>query len=214
MIKVFPYSFYSATFKKNPQSSEILINNALEELKTLEFNKEDEIYVRKLGSRPPFKNGKEAYDFIKNSGIKVQFAQMPSSETHAQWDIEKKSININEIYRNNKSRAVTLAISEAILHEAGHAKDNDGDSSVQEEINCLSLNAMAHRAYDKKYPNVYTTGQENIVKNGVTLYADIYFDKNPYRLIKKIQKSYSHLPAGDVIHPASYLALTVKYHNY
>ena len=139
---------------------------------------------------------------------------MSSHDTHAQWDIDENTIKINEIYKNNKNKAVVLAISEAIIHEAGHAKDNDGESSIQEELNCLSLNAMAHRDYDRKYPNIYDSGQENIVKNGVTLYSEIYFEQNPYRLIKKIQKSYSHLPPGDVIHPACNLAYAIKYNHF
>lgn len=214
MIKVCPHAINSTSYKINFRKSPDTINLAVEELKNLEFSNDDKNFIKRHGAKPPFKNGKEAYDFIKNSGIKIQFAKLPSNDIHAQWDINEKSININKIYKNNKNKAVILAISEAILHEAGHAKDNDGDSSIQEEINCLALNAMAHRTYEKKYPNIYNSAQENIVKNGVTMYSDIYFDKNPYRLIKRIQKSYSHLPAGDIKHPADYLALAIKYNNF
>lgn len=214
MIKIVPLSTSLTSYKKNFSKSPDTINLAVEELKNLEFSDDDKNFVKKLGAKPPFKNGNEAYNFIKTSGIKVQFAKLPSNDIHAQWDIDKNSININKIYKNSKNKAVILAIAEAILHEAGHAKDNDGDSSIQEEINCLALNAMAHRTYEKKYPNTFDSAQENIVKNGVKVYSDIYFDKNPYRLIKRIQKSYSHLPAGDIKHPADYLALTIKYNNF
>lgn len=214
MITINPVNLKSYTyFKQNNKESDIL-KTALNELKNIEFSSDDKKYIHKLGSRPPYSNGKEAYDFIKNNSINVKFAKLPSNDIHAQWDVDTKSIKINEIYKNTKNKAVILAITEAIFHEAGHAKDLDGDSSIQEELNCLALNAMAHRALEKKYPNIYTTGDENIVKKGVVLYADIYFDPNPSRLIKKIQKSYSHLSAGDVFHPANNLALNIKYSNY
>lgn len=214
MITINPLNLKSYTyFKQNNKESDIL-KTALNELKNIEFSSDDKKYIHKLGSRPPYSNGKEAYDFIKNNNINVKFAKLPSNDIHAQWDVDTKSIKINEIYKNAKNKAVILAITEAIFHEAGHAKDLDGDSSIQEELNCLALNAMAHRALEKKYPNIYTTGDENIVKKGVVLYADIYFDPNPSRLIKKIQKSYSHLSAGDVFHPANNLALNIKYSNY
>lgn len=214
MITINPLNLKSYTyFKQNNKESDIL-KTALNELKNIEFSSDDKKYIHKLGSRPPYSNGKEAYDFIKNNNINVKFGKLPSNDIHAQWDVETKSIKINEIYKNTKNKAVILAITEAIFHEAGHAKDLDGDSSIQEELNCLALNAMAHRALEKKYPNIYTTGDENIVKKGVVLYADIYFDPNPSRLIKKIQKSYSHLSAGDVFHPANNLALNIKYNNY
>lgn len=215
MIKVFAYNsniYYNGqNLKKNSDT----INLALEEIKKVNFSENDINYVKKIGAKPPFKNGKEAYDFIKKSNIKVKFAPMPSNDTHAQWDIDENTIKINEIYKNNKNKAVILAISEAIIHEAGHAKDNDGESSIQEELNCLSLNAMAHRDYNRKYPDIYNSNtQESIVKNGVTLYSEAYFETNPYKLIKKVQKSYSHLPTGDVLHPASYLAYTIKYNHF
>lgn len=214
MITINPVSFKSYTyFTKNKNKPDNILNTAMEELKTIEFSPEDTAFIKRLGSNPPFANGKEAYDFIKDNNIKVKFAKLSSDDIHAQWDINSRSIKINEIYKNTKNKAVVLAITESIFHEAGHAKDLDGESSIQEELNCLALNALAHRVLDKKYPNVYTTGDENIVKKGVTLYADIYFDSDSTKLKNKIQKSYSHLPAGDVLHPANNLALSIKNNN-
>lgn len=216
MISVTPYNYRNSYtyFKQNSDCKNNVLDTALEELKNVEFNADDFAYIKKLGSRPPFNSGKEAYDFIKKSNLNIKFAKLSSNDIHAQWDNDTKSIRINEIYKNTKNKAVVLAIAEAIMHEAGHAKDMDGDSSIQEELNCLALNALAHRTLDKKYPDVYTTSDENIVKKGVILYADIYFDPNLSRLVKKIKKSYLHLPAGDVLHPANNLALAIKYHNH
>ena len=182
----------------------------MEELKKIKFDNNDVKYVKKLGAKPPFKNGHQAYDFIKNNGIQVKFMQLPSDDIHAQWDVNNKTIKINERYRDTKSKAVILAIAESTLHEAGHAKDLDGDSSIQEEINCLSLNSMAHRTLNAKDPGIFETNDANILKNGVNLYSSMYFDKDLSGLIEKVRKSYGNLPAGDSKHPPSNFARAIK----
>lgn len=204
----FNVNFRGQTQSKNNQDP--VISAAMEELKKIKFDNNDVKYVKKLGAKPPFKNGHQAYDFIKNNGIQVKFMQLPSDDIHAQWDVNNKTIKINERYRDTKSKAVILAIAESTLHEAGHAKDLDGDSSIQEEINCLSLNSMAHRTLNAKDPGIFETNDANILKNGVNLYSSMYFDKDLSGLIEKVRKSYGNLPAGDSKHPPSNFARAIK----
>lgn len=86
----------------------------------------------------------------------------------------------------------------------------DGDSSIQEEINCLSLNSMAHRTLNAKDPGIFETNDANILKNGVNLYSAMYFNKDLSGLIEKVRKSYGSLPAGDRKHPPSNFANAIK----
>ncbi len=212
MVRVNSIKF-SVNFKGNNQGKQIqdpVIAAALEEMKQIKFANDDVRYVKKMGARPPFKNGRQAYDFIKDNDIKVKFAKLPSDDIHAQWDVANKTIKINEQYRGTKSKAIVLAIAESTLHEAGHAKDLDGTSSIQEEINCLSLNSMAHRTLNAKDPGIFETNDAKILKNGVNLYSDIYFNKDLSGLMDKVKRSYGHLPAGDYKHPASNFASAIK----
>ena len=204
----FNVNFTGKTQQKEKQDP--VINAALEELKKIKFDNNDVKYVKKLGAKPPFKNGHQAYNFIKDNNINVQFMKLPSDDIHAQWDVNNKTIKINEKYRDTKSKAVILAIAESTLHEAGHAKDMDGDSSIQEEINCLSLNSMSHRTLTAKDPGIFETDDANILKNGVNLYSAMYFNKDLSGLIEKVRKSYGSLPAGDRKHPPSNFANAIK----
>ena len=202
---------FNPTFRnEKSQEKDATISAALDTLKDITFSRDDVRYVKKLGAKPPFKNGRQAYNFIQDNGIQIKFMQLPSDNIHAQWDIANKTIRINEKYKDTKSKAVTLAIAESILHEAGHSKDLDGDSSIQEELNCLALNSMAHRSLNAKDPGIFETNDANILKNGVNLYSAIYFNPNLEGLVNKIQKSYGHLPAGDNKHPASPFANAIK----
>ena len=196
--------------KQSKKAPDPVLSSAMNELKNMEFAKNDVKYVKKLGAKPPFKNGRQAYNFIKNNNIQVKFMQLPSNDVHAQWDSSNRTIKINETYQNTKSKAVKLAIAEAILHEAGHAKDLDGASSIQEEINCLALNSMAHRTLNEKDPGIFEANDANILKNGVNLYSSIYFANDLTGLVNKIRKSYGHLPVGDEKHPASDFAEAIK----
>lgn len=188
------------------------IFKAVNELKDLEFSSADIAYVQSLGALPPFKSGKDAVDFINNSNTRIKFEALPSPNVHAQYDYENNFIKINEIYKNTQNPAEILAISEAILHEAGHSYDHDEDNSVQEEINCLSLNAISHRAFSKKYPNIFSSSDALIIKDGVCVYGDLFFDSDPEkkRLEARLHNKYSFLPAGDFVHPPSALAIKVK----
>lgn len=185
---------------------------ALNQLNNLKFDKKDVKYIQSLGVVLPFLSGKEAIRFIKDSRIDVKFADLDSEHIHAQYDYDNNCIKINAIYKNTKDAAVIFAISEAILHEAGHAKDKDSESTLQEEIDCLSMNALSHRILSKKYPNVFLNANSLIVQDGVCVYADLFFDNDPLKtkLVARLKQKYGNLPAGDFDHPPSIIALNAK----
>lgn len=195
-----------------PWLKDATIFSALNYLKNLEFNKNDVAYIQSQGAILPFLSGKEALDFINNSNVRIKFATLASPKIHAQYDFENNFIKINELYKNTQNPAEILAIAEAILHEAGHAKDKDGLSSIQEEINCLALNAVSHRVLSQKYPNAFSSADSPIVKDGVCVYSELFFDKDPSKtkLVERIRAKYGFLPVGDFKHPPSALALKVK----
>lgn len=163
-------------------------------LRDIEFSKEDVEYLEKMGVNPLYQSGKEAYDFIMTNNIKIKFAHLPRPENHAQWLNEENTILINEQYRNTRSFADILAISESILHEAGHAKDKDSDTSIQEEFDCLGLNVLANRYHKRKYPGVFDRSSSEIIYDGVALYSKLFFDKDKDALIARINQKYGHLP--------------------
>lgn len=190
------------------------IFNAINYLKGLEFDKNDVSFIQSQGIILPFLSGNEAVDFIDKSNTRIKFDKLSSTGIHAVYDYDNNFIKVNEIYKNTKNPAEILAISGAILHEAGHAKDKDGQSSVQEEISCLAMNALAHRAFVKKYPNIFANANADalIIKEGTSLYSDLFFDDNPSKaaLINRLRDKYGFLPAGDFNHPPSDIAIAVK----
>ena len=188
------------------------IKEALQELHQLEFSKEDIKHVKRLGAKIPFESGKDAVNLINKKNVRIIFEQMESPSIHALYDYNTNFIMINKNYKNSKNPAIILAIAEAILHEAGHAKDGDSSNSLQEEINCLSLNAISHRALRRKYPNIFDATDSLIVKDGVCVYEKLFFDSDlkNQKLVKRLKDKYGHLPAGDLRHPPSILALRVK----
>lgn len=185
---------------------------AVNQLNYIKFDKDDVKHVQSMGIVLPFQSGKEAVDYIKNSHIGIQFDKFDSKNIYAQYDYDNNCIKINEIYKNTQSQAVVLAISEAILHEAGHAKDNDDGTSLQEEIECLALNAVAHRSIIKNNPNAFDGSDCLIVKDGVCVYGDLFFgtDDSKLALAERIKNKYGHLPVGDFKHSPSELAFKVK----
>ena len=198
--------------KTLPWLKDQTIAAALSELENITFSEKDINYLKNLNVNPPFKSGKEAVDFIKKSNARIIFSKMSSKHIHAQYDFEKNMIYINDMYKNSQDFPVILAISEAILHETGHAKDNDGDSSVQEELDFLGMNAVAHRAFLNKYGDIFVESDELIVKDGVSIYAELFFEPDPdkKRLVERMRKKYGYLPAGDVLHKPSKIALEIK----
>lgn len=181
-------------------------------LNGLEFDKNEVHYIQSLGIVLPFLKGNDAINFIKKNRIGVEFAPLSSDNIHAQYDYDYNCILINEKYKNEKDPAVLLAISEAILHEAGHAKDYDGETSVQEEIDCLALNALSHRTFDKKYHDIFAQNNSPIVKDGVCVYPELFFDDDPLKqaLVNRLSQKYGNLAAGDLLHSPCILAIKVK----
>lgn len=184
---------------------------ALNELKQIRFAKNEVELLQNIGVTPPFYSGAEAVKFLRDSNTRILFDDMPS-DIHAQYDYSKNFVKINSIYKNTLNTPEILAMAEAILHEAGHAKDNDNQSSIQEEINCLGTNALAHRDLQRRYPYMFVASNSLIVKDGVSVYEKLFFDTdiNKIALIRRLQQKYGYLPAGDSKHPASSLAIRAK----
>ena len=184
---------------------------ALSELKQIKFDRNEVEYLKQIGVQIPFNSGMDAVEFLKKSNTRIIFDEMPQ-DVHAQYDFSKNFIKINKIYKNTLNTAEILAIAESILHEAGHAKDNDNQSSIQEEINFLGTNALAHRDLQRRYPHMFQTSESPIVQDGVSVYEKLFFDSdiNKLGLVRRLQIKYGYLPAGDSKHPASSLAIKVK----
>lgn len=191
------------------------ISSAINELEQLEFDPNDVKYMNNMGIILPFRSGKEAVDFIKKSNARISFEKTSSEHIHAQYDYEKNLIMINNMYKKTQDFPVILAVAEAILHECGHAKDNDGDSSIQEELGNLGMNAIAHRACVKKYGDIFKESDALIIKDGVSIYSTLFFDPDPSKkdLVNRIRTKYGYLPVGDMLHPPSYLSYRIKDKN-
>ena len=194
-----------------PWMRDTSIQTALSEINDLVFSPEDMRYVKNMGIELPFHSGKECVDFIEKSNIRISFAKPYEKTIHAQYDFSKNAILINKKYKNTKDFPVILAIGEAILHEAGHAKDKDGKSSVQEELNFLGMNAIAHRAFIKKYGDLFSDSDAPIIKDGVSVYAKLFFEPDPEKknLINRIRSKYGDVPSGDRLHPPGKIARTI-----
>lgn len=183
---------------QTPQDQAI-IQQALNLLGQIRNLPQDEAYIRHLGVNPGFRNGQDAMQVIRNKGIRVEFGDMGDSPAHAQWMSDQNLIMINQRYRGDSSDPATLrAISEAIYHEAGHAAGNgDGESSVQEELNCLALNTLAHRYHAATVPGYASNISNNrLLSDGVALYAKLFFDPDPQKqaLVNRVVEKYGDLP--------------------
>jgi hypothetical protein len=215
-LKTCSISFTSEIKEQNslnlPWIKDKTILKSISYLKNLEFDKNDVKYMHSLNIILPVLSGNEAINFVRDAHMNVKFAQLASKNTHAQYDFDNRCIKINEIYKNTQNPAEILAISEAILHEIGHAKDGDGRNSIQEEIECLALNTITHRVFEKEFPLIFTQSNSPIVKNGVCLYTSMFFDNTSSKpeLVKRLKQKYGELPAGDLKHPPNTIALSVK----
>lgn len=198
-----------------PWAANPIIPSALDELRKVTFNQEDVKYLESMGLEIPFKSGEDAVQFIKQSNLRIAFMDTGADSIHAQYDFRENKIMLNHKYKNTSDTADVLALAEAILHESGHAKDNDAASSIQEELNNLGMGALAHRFFEKKYPAVFSHANTLIVNDGVNVYARIFFDNNPDKkaLKERVQQKYGLLPAGDKKHKASTLAMKIKNGN-
>jgi len=183
-----------------------VINQAISALKEVKFLPGDMEYMKKLGVNSIFDSGEDAAKLIKDRGIKVEFGPVDGPKVHAQWEENGNKIIINEKYKNTTDKAVILAISEAMIHEAGHAKDNDDLSSKQEEFDCLALNTLANRYHQQTYPEVFANaGNSAILNDGVGLYTKLFFDPDPDKkaLKARIMEKYGTLDQESPNHPCS-----------
>lgn len=198
--------------QKLPWLNDKSLEAALLELKELKFDEEDIKYLKNMGVNVPYKSGADALSYIGKQNIRIIFDKPSEQNIHAQYDFFKNIITINNRYKGTADFPVILAIGEAILHEAGHAKDNDGDSSVQEELDFLGMNAIAHRAFLRKYGDIFSDSNEPIIRDGVSVYAKLFFEPDPEKqnLIQRIKDKYGDLPSGDRMHPPGALARAVK----
>jgi hypothetical protein len=187
----------SQTNHQSPQDR-IILNQALTLLAQIRNLPQDEAYINHLGIQPGFRNGQQALQVIQNKGIRVEFGDMGDSPAHAQWVADQNVIMINQKYRNDSNPATLYAISEAIYHEAGHAAGNgDSESSVQEELNCLALNTLAHRFHTATDPNYANSVSNNrLLWDGVALYTRLFFDPDPQKqkLVNRVVEKYGDLP--------------------
>jgi len=179
----------------------------------------EEAYLRQLGLNPCFRNGQEALQMINNNHIQVVFGDMGDSLAHAQWVADQRLIMINQRYRGDNSPATLYAISEALYHEAGHAANvttdpltgrhynlsvghsgpsslGDDQSSIQEELDCMALNILAHgyhEATDSNYARAASTSR--LINDGVKRYYNLAYDVDPYKtaFIDRMVNKYGEL---------------------
>lgn len=204
-----------ATPIKSDETQEGIITSALNELRGIEYDKNDLAYMKSMGINPPFESGREAVEFLEKKQIPVQYGKFSDKKVHAclaKGKNGKETVLINERYKNSSSKAEILATGEAINHEAGHAKDEDRSNSIQEELDNLALNVLAHRAFEKKHKGVFDGCDTFFFKEGVKLYPKLFwaYGQDKTDLKARVADKYGHLPAGDEKHPASKLANEIK----
>lgn len=182
----------------SPASDAGILEQALQRLGQIQHHPPDEIQIRHLGIMPPLSSGAQAVQLIRQRGIQVAFGDMGDSKAHAQWLSDHNLIMINQRYRGDSRPETLSAIASAIYHEAGHAAGNgDGQSSVQEELNCLALNVLGHQhfaATDPAYAHAASTSP--LLSDGVALYPKLFFDPDPNKqaLINRVLDKYGDLP--------------------
>lgn len=179
------------------------IKMAMSKLSEITHTPEDIAYLSSIGVNPPFKNGKEALDVIAKNQTKVEFEDLGDSLAHAQYINDENRIVINQKYKGKMTLPMALAIADAIYHEAGHAKDRDDQASVQEELDCLSLNTLGYRYQQKVYPEIMNANdQSRLLSDGVALYPKLFFDQDPSKaaLINRVKEKYGFLPLSSPNH--------------
>lgn len=81
----------------------------------------------------------------------------------------------------------------------------DDQSSIQEELNCLALNTLAHRyqQFSQGKLNVLPAKPGSpLIENGVALYTRLFFDPDPARhaLVNRVIEKYGDLPLSSPGH--------------
>ncbi len=202
-----------ATVKISDSVQISTIKKALEELKQVKYLPNDMIYMNAIGVNPPFKDGYEAYRWLLDNNIEILYADFSNKNVHACLNYDPQAgtaIFINSNYKDDCTHADVLAISEAIFHECGHGKDFDSENSIQEELDCLSLNVLAHRFYEKKYPDVFKNHDSFLFSQGVSLYPKLFYDFHLTGLKDRVADKYGYLQSGGEKHCASKIALSIK----
>ena len=196
------------------KSQQTTITKALNELSKAEFLPNDVFYMQSLGVNMPFKSGHDAVQYLNNKNIDIAYAEFSNPDVHACLDTSKKtpSILINARYKDLASFSEVLAISEAIMHEISHAKDNDSINSIQEEIDCLASNVLVHEYYKSVYPKAYKDENSPLMSDGVSLYPRLFFDFDISKdaLKKRISEKYGFLNVASPNHAASKMAIDIK----
>lgn len=170
---------------------------ALNSLAEIIHTPDDIAYLNSIGINPPFNSGKEAINFLVQNKIKVEFGDMDSPIAHAQYSNDQNKIIINKNYKGKMTSAMAMAIADAAYHEIGHAKDKDSYSSVQEELDCLSLNVLGYRYQQRYYPQIINSQQNSkLISDGVALYPKLFFDPDPNKtaLVNRVKEKYGSLP--------------------
>ncbi len=194
--------FNPDVYVKNPD----VLDAALNALQEINFEKTDVQKVKKYGVKLIFKNGEEALKYLRENNIEVVFDKVDKDDIHAQWVNSQNKIVINEKYRNTRSMDEIYAISAALFHEISHAKDKDSLSSIQEEIDCLGMNALAFNVFLKKYPKIFNENSSPILKDGVELYTKLFLGDDKQALKKRIKLKYGDLNLESPNHKASKFA--------
>lgn len=191
------------------------LKKALQELYYAKFDIKDISHLHSMGINLPFDSGEEVVNFLSQKNVRINFDKVDEPDIHAHYNFVNNTISINEKYKNSTEKGIILAIASAILHEAAHAKDKDGITSIQEELDCLAMNAIAHKNFLKKNPEVFKNLNQPIINDGVGLYAQLFFDENKKNeLTSRVCEKYGILPTGCAKHPASELAKKIKLHYF
>lgn len=190
------------------------ITHAIDELSKVQFSPNDILYMKNLGVNLPFKSGQEAVNYLNSKNITISYAEFSNPEVHACLDTTQKVpvALINSNYKDMAAFSDILAISEALIHELGHAKDEDSENSIQEELDCLALNVLAHEYHKKTHPDVFKDKNEPLFSEGVSLYPKLFFDFDPNKnaLKKRVAEKYGFLNDSSKNHEAGHLAKEIK----
>ncbi|MBK8190071.1 MAG: hypothetical protein IPK79_06430 [Vampirovibrionales bacterium] len=170
---------------------------------------QDEPYMRALGVDIIFQDGAQALQTLMARGCRIAYGDMGDSKAHAEWRAEENKVIINQKYQGDESPHMLRAISEALYHETGHvARQGDGQASLQEEINCLALNTLAHRYHMATVPGyAQSCSQSRLITDGVALYEKLFFDADPSKraLVARIIEKYGDLPPETIDHRIPFL---------
>ena len=179
------------------------LKQALDFLAELSFSQKDIDTVKRYGVAPVFKSGAEALLLAQKNNIKIVYDKVSNPDVHAQWVNSDNKVIINDRYKNTKNLAEIYAISAAIFHELSHAKDGDDTTSIQEEINCLGMNALAFNVFRNKRPDLFKNQNAPIIEDGVELYTNLFFGNDENALVKRIKLKYGYLPISNSKHTLS-----------